>query len=411
MVSLQCDGRVEYDFALDQLLLNDSVSLVHQVEGELPDRFDCDWLQLTLNDPTNERIDRGNPLDWLVGIIASGSPAVAKLPSFDSELAAERIDFNAVKGIIRAEGRQGIQVRRGVVTARLAKLIYQFDPQDPEAIKSIEAPGAGRIEIDDSEIAVRKAVWQDGFRIWPVDSSLTRSLDTNVQLRIDGNIQATLTDGGEFRANSIAGILKPERQPLPATGNTLVPDRFEVVGDVQIDTTAIAAETQRLLLFFVSEPDPPGQTVRDSAGSSPLRQWVAQPDGEGQRVDPVARPRPSIRGDLISAQLRRNQAGLSAKKLSVTGGVEVIHQLQMNEQSVPARLTGEHLQLIDGGGEDVLQLGSGVDSPARFQLGDGFFVGPQIQIRPNDNVVWINAAGEFQVPTAVLPSGVQNQAT
>lgn len=404
MVSLQCDGRVEYDFALDQLLVNDSVSLVHQVKGELPDRFDCDWLQLTLNDPTNRRIDRANPLDWLVGIIASGSPAVANLPSFDSELAAERIDFDAVKGIIRADGRQGIRLRRGVVTARLSKLIYQFDPQIPEAILSIDAPGAGRIEIDDSTIALRKAVWQDGFRIWPVESSLTRSLDTDVQLRMEGDIHATLSDGGEFRANSIAGILKPERQQLPATGNTLVPDRFEVIGDVQIDTTALAAETDRLLLFFVSEPDPPGQSARDSATPSPLRQWVAQPGGERQQVDPVARPRPSIRGDLISAQLRRNQSGLNAKKLSVIGGVEVTHQFQMNAQVVPARLTGEHFQLIDGGGEDVLQLGSGVKSPARFQLGDGFFVGPQIQIRPNDNVVWINAAGEFQVPTAVLPS-------
>jgi len=74
-----------------------------------------------------------------------------------------------------------------------------------------------------------------------------------------------------------------------------------------------------------------------------------------------------------------------------------------------AKLTGEQLRLIDGGGEDVLHLGSGTASPARFELGDGYFVGPVIQIRPSDNVVWINEAGEFRIPTAALPDGLSGR--
>jgi hypothetical protein len=64
-----------------------------------------------------------------VEIIATGSPAVAKLPSFDTELAADRIEFHAIAGIIRAHGNKGIRVRRGGITARLARLVYQFDPK------------------------------------------------------------------------------------------------------------------------------------------------------------------------------------------------------------------------------------------------------------------------------------------
>ncbi|MEM8670679.1 MAG: hypothetical protein AAGG48_24345 [Planctomycetota bacterium] len=407
MVSLQCGGRVEYDFALDQLMLSDSVSLIHQVQGLLADRFDCDWLQLTLNDPTNAQIDRADPLDWLVGIVASGSPAVAKLPSFDSELAAEQIDFNAVNGVIRASGRQGILVRRGGIKARLARLIYQFDPENPESVLGIDAPGAGLVEINDPEIPVRKAHWQNGFRVSPQDSAITRSLNTEVRLDVEGDVQAQLTDGGSFRADRILGYLKPEPGSGPDEENTMVPDRFEIAGNVRVDTTAIAAETQRLLLYFVAEPDPAGRSVGGESSTSSLRQWVAQPSADGQFTDPVARPRPSIRGDLVSAKLRRNQSGLSAKQLTVTGNVEVTHQIKMGDQSLPAKLNGDNLQLIDGGGEDVLQLGSGTNSPARFEIGDGFFVGPQIQIRPNDNIIWINAAGEFQIPTSVLPSEMQ----
>ena len=73
---------------------------------------------------------------------------------------------------------------------------------------------------------------------------------------------------------------------------------------------------------------------------------------------------------------------------------------------MPARLTGEQLRWRDGVGEDVLQLGSGVDAPARFELGDGYFVGPMIQVWPAENLIEINHAGEFRMPTAVLPSGL-----
>ncbi len=411
MISLACGGRVEYDFALDQLSLRESVSLVHHVPGRLADRFDCDSLELTLNDPTNDSIERKSPMDWLSEIIASGDPAVAKLPSFEAELAAERIELNVTSGLIRAQGSKGIQIRRGGITARLARLVYQFDPRQPKAIGVIDAPGAGIVHINDPTLPLRKAQWRDGVKLQPVGRTTADDLDTDVDLWVDGEVHAWMSDGGEFRANSIAGRLKPVAVPGSSTKKTMTPDRFEIAGDVRIDTTAIAAETQRLLLFFVDDEDPQPKSVGgDSpADASPLRQWVVQPRKPGEMVDPIARPRPVIRGDSIRAQLSLRDSQLSAKKLSVMGSVEVVHHLNAGDQSLPARLMGDQLELIDGGGEDILQLTSGPDAPARFELGDGFFIGPQIQVRPSDNLIWMNAAGEFQMPTAALPTGLAGQ--
>ncbi len=431
-ISIGCGGRVEYDFALDQLLLRDSVSLVHQTASGQIDRFDCGQLDLTLNDPANDSIVRKSPLDWMIKLVATGNretgrPAIAKLPSMDAEIAADQIVFNAVKGLISAEGERGIQIRRGGVTARLSNLTYQFNPKNPAAIGMLNASGAGIVTITDPNIPIRKAQWLNGIRMTPLAESTAKDLDSDVEVWIDGEVSASLVDGGEFTADLVGILLTPQQTTDGRVVDdrddrqrkTLVPLWFKGIGDVRIETTAIAAETKQLWLNFISEENPrasedlasSGGTDGDgnAGGNSALRQWVAQPGANPTLVDPVARPRPLIRGESINAQLRRNSSGLSAKQLSVVGNVEVEHAIETGGQSLPARLTGQRLELIDGGGEDVLQLSSNPETPARFELGDGFFVGPQIQIRPSDNMVWINAAGEFQIPTAALPKGLTVQ--
>ncbi|TWU48796.1 hypothetical protein Poly51_47000 [Rubripirellula tenax] len=429
MISVACGGRVEYDFAIDQLLLRDSVSLVYQTDGALADRFDCQQLELTLNDPTNDAIERRSALDWLVRIVATGTPAIAKLPSIETEIAADTIDLNAVSGLLNATGSRGIRVRRGPLTASLARLIYQFDPANPAAFGILDADGAGIVTVKDPDVPVREARWRDGLHVRPKGIPTAKKMDVDVEVRIDGEVRAWLVDGGEFEADSVFGLFVPEPVnesvadgsvigTTNESGNddaktTLAPEWFNIKGNVRIVSAAIIAETQEMWLNFVNEAGPsnrqgggPTSGGGKSNAASPLRQWVSQPNADSGMVDPVARARPVVRGDSINAQLRRNSAGLSAKRLSVVGHVEVEHQIETGGQSLAARLTGESLELKDGGGEDVLQLSSSAASPARFEIGDGFFVGPQIQIRPSDNMVWINAAGEFQIPTAALPTGL-----
>ncbi len=415
-LTLHCGGRVEYDFAVDQLSLRDSVSLVHQVGDAPADQFHCETLLLNLLDPTNDSRPRDGPLDWLVRIVATGKPARAVLPTFAAQMEAESIDFDAVAGLIRASGQSGIWVKRGGIEASLAQLAYQFDPNNPEAIGMIDVQGAGIVKVNDPEIPVLRAQWRQRFKLEPTSAATAKDFDADVLLQIDGDIQATLTDGGQFRSQSVEGVLVPRTELDPQTKKrktSLFPKEVQANGDVRIDTSAIAAETQQLLLFFVQPTDSPVRSVRSdqTASSTPFRQWVIQP-GTGDAVtDPVARPRPVIRGDLISAQLRLDQEAVSVKDMSVTGSVILTHILKAGGQLLPAKLTGERLRLIDGGGEDLLQLGSGVQSPARFELGDGFFVGPMIQIRPSDNLVWINSAGEFQMPTAALPTSLTADGT
>ncbi len=418
VISVSCGGRVEYDFALDRLSLRDDVTVVHQTSNAEADRFDCQTIELSLRDPMNNALTRMGPLDWMIRLRATGTPAVANLPSYGIELAAEMIDIDAVAGLVLAEGGTGVRVRYGAVNARLARLGYQFDPKNPKRIGAVDAFGSGLVEMDDPSLPLRQVRWKDGFKMQPLGMITPDAIDADIALFVDGEVTAMLADGGQFNADSIEGVLKPNASPQSPTATGLRPDRFQALGNVRLDTAAIAVETERLMLYFVTSithPTPQTLAAAETTGTvavsepapSGLRQWVSQPDPtSGGIVAPIARPRPTVRGNSIKAELRSDASGISAKDLMVIGDVEVLHSIVAGTVPLEARLTGDRLQLQDGGGEDVLQLDSSPDKPARFELGDGYFVGPKIQIRPNDNIVWIDSAGEFRMPTAVLPTGL-----
>ncbi len=411
-VSVACGGRVEYDFALDRLSLRDQVSLVYKLANSEPDRFQCELLELALRDPMNGSLNRSGPLDWLLRVRAEGAPAVATLPSFGFELAAESIHLDAVGGLLSAEGSSGVRVRYGGINARLARLGYQFNPAAPEQIGAIDAFGSGLVEVDDPAIPLRLAQWRDGFKLQPRGAMTAQTIDSDVELWIDGDISAVLADGGKFHADKLWGILSPDKPPRtdlpPATRPSFHPDRFHAEGDVRLDTSAIAVQTSKLMLQFVA--DPPAQPQRLSGENSQpnnMRQWVSQPkmNADGTSA-PVARDRPRISGDKITAQLRLVDGSVGAKDLQVSGNVQVTHNVLAGGTALEARLTGERLVMREGDGDDVLQLTSDPSRPARFELGDGYFVGPEIQVRPSENIVWINSAGEFRMPTAILPTGL-----
>ncbi|TWT48178.1 hypothetical protein Pla22_51790 [Rubripirellula amarantea] len=413
-VEIQCSGRVEYDFAIDHLMMRDEVSLIHRSATGQVDDFRCDSIELGLNNPTDSTILRTGPLDWVNRIVAKGNPAAANLPSFDASITGDQIDVDVSRGRIEAIGKQGIRIRRGGISASLANLVYQFDPRDPKRIGNILVDGPGIVSIDDPEVAVRKAQWAGALEVKPEKLNADDATNANVSVYVEDDVQAWLVDGGEFSADNVEGILKSVDSKVPGERPSLAPEQFDIKGNVRINTTAIAADTQRLRLFFVDDERAP--VPRKAAPpASPLRQWVSQPttnnlvDQPSSAVAPVARSRPEVSGDIIIAQLRRTTTGLSAKQLKVEGNVRVSHKIEANGQNLDTVLTGELLQLLNHGGEDVLQLGSGIESPARFEIGDGFFVGPEIQIRPRENIIWIKDAGEFQLPSNALPTGLAGQ--
>lgn len=459
LVQVRCDGRIEYDFAMDQLLLDRKVRLVRTTRetlavstsmqpGSTPidptesdttqDRFECELLRLTLRDPLNSNRTRESAMDWIDRIEATGNPVRLSMPTQGFQLSASQVQFDPVEGWLIAEPmrtpgqpsdpRDAIRVQRGDLVAMLSRIVYRFNPKTPEQLGTVEVVGQGDLQYESADSVLKSFRWQDGLRISPLDVATPDTMDVRFGVWCDGAIEATLSDGGTFTTDRIEGVLKPVADRVAAapgqtnhSGSSIdhrwFPDRFAAIGRVQINSPTLVASTHHMNLFFEQKVLHPGNEVAITSDSS-IRQWVSQPGGassssssESKSSDP--KPPATIRGDEVTAKLTFGDRALTATDLSVVGHVEVTHPLDLKQSNSPPKnappprllavLTGDHLRVRDGGGSDVLQLGSRSGVPARLQMGDGYFVGPEIQVRPDDNYVWIPSAGEFVLPSDFLP--------
>ena len=415
MIKVKCEGRVDYDFQLDQLSMRNSISLVHFVPGGMQDRFDCDGIDLSLRNPYDEQMVRKTPLDWIRRIRAIGSPAKAVLNSFDMELNAERIDFDAVAGLVHASGKRGVRVRRGAIAANLQQLTYQYDVNRPKSIGAIDAFGAGTVKVSDDEMMLREMSWKEGFQLRASESiAVTPNLES-LELWVGGAVNAMFVDGGHFKANVVEGFLTPEQTPnldeqKKPLFPKLIPQRMEATGAVEIETAALAAKTEVLQLFF--EQAKPGSEVTkvESKSASPLTKLVAQPEADADdKAAAKSVSAPIVRGDSVSAKIVLHKTNAIARDLSVNGNVKVEHVVNAGGKDLPAILRGQELRLVNDPGKELIQLGSGVDAPARLDLGDGYFVGPMILVWPGENYVQIRGAGEFRMPREILPTGLSGE--
>ena len=412
LASMRCGGRVVFQFATGDLTLVERVELRHQgsIKSPVTDTFVCDQMQLKFADLLAKR-QRGEELqDYLLSLIADGNVRAA-LPTFDAQLAAGRLRVDTRAKQIGLTG--GVLVSYAGNRWQFQEVNYLIHPLDPQRLGTFDAPGPGAMDVATTlDVPVKRVRWQGGIKLEELEST------QQLSLRLDGDVAASMTDGGSFQCDSALLIMEQDSAPksgsLPqASSMNLTPKRFQATGQVLLETPVIAVATRLLQLYFEvdSNPTSPAASTSNSTaqGDSSLRRWVKQPGEESSttrlaaNATPVPRARPSIHGDTINAKLRLSGGNVTARDLNVVGDVALRHEIQTQSGMLPAVLTGDRLLLSDGGGNDVLQIGSGIDRPARFDLGDGYFIGPLIQVRMADNVVWIKDAGEFRMPTQVLP--------
>ena len=291
LVQLRCNGRIEYDFALDQLALNRDVRLTrHRNRTSLEtdqatDWFRCHSLQLTLRDPMNRDRARKTALDWIDRVEATGYPLTVHMDEQSLDVAAGQLLFDPVEGIfdIRPMASKApahanaspdpnqvpsVQIQHGRLSTTLTALQYRFDPKQPRVLGTILASGPGRMQDTAPESMLREFTWGSELEIAATKPTTIEQIDQEVRVVCEGKPTATLQDGGSFAADWMQMFLKPHtsHQLLP-NGTTqssmgrwdskLIPDRFAAGGDVHIHSKWMDVATPLLQLYFKHQPASP----------------------------------------------------------------------------------------------------------------------------------------------------------
>ncbi|MEP4681796.1 MAG: hypothetical protein ABJ015_09135, partial [Rhodopirellula bahusiensis] len=464
VVEVRCGNMIQYDFALDQLSMNQDVELLRLPSAAIAttnqispprqdwiDRFRCDSLVMTLRDPLNSKLRRDDAMDWIDRVEATGSPVQMDIRSQSFGMTAGRILFDPVEGWLIADpvsaadatgairpskttsndpNRDYVRLQRGDLEAFLSQIRYRFNPAEPKQLGTITVEGSGRVFHHAADSAMRSFAWQKGLQIEPQGIATPDQMQVDFSVWCEGQLHAMLADGGSFLADRVEGILRPSPDNKPkSTGDSKksegslnqewLPESLAAIGNVRINSSMLQARTNRMHLFFQHGKEADSAKV-NKGGDDPIRNWVRQPNAsesvvkDGPTTNP---PQPAtIRGDMVAATLTMGGGELTATDLSVTGGVEVTHPMKTRAANnaagasnplpatMLATLTGEKLRFRDGGVGDVMEVTGTPNAPARLQMGDGYFIGPQIQVRPEDNFVWVNDAGQFVLPSHMLPS-------
>ncbi len=445
-----CDGRVEYQFSQRTLEMRDAVSLVYR-DADQVSTFNCDSLQCVLADP-DVQSDPSNAsssiTDQFEKITAVGQPVVLKSGAIGADFSANKIVVTSGSGGrlgVLATGPTGVKVNSADWGGTFEELKCNLQMGDEPRLLQLLVDGFGRAFFRDSSGTVGDMSWEKSFKLSEAavvgnadlgsnaganpeavskqpqqqaagKNSAPRKFDFVIGGDVKGRFglsSASTEDrktSGQFGARTLTGAVKlianPSKPAAVATQDTkqkttCLPEWISLQDQVRISTDSVDAETDELLLFFDqtqflsnAKQSRPAGSARPSAVVSP------------SSVEPVVKKsheRQTIRGKRISAKLAvANDDRWAPQKVNVEGDVSIHYMHQHEGTSLPAKLTGEVLQYEGQLGSDVVQLQGKPQEPARLDVGDGFFLGPMIQLRPSQNILWMNSAGEFQLPTAMM---------
>lgn len=439
-LTVACDGRVVFDFATFTLRMNQRVELQHHWDSQHYDSFACRSLEIQLvnqfnkianyqskSDSVNHAGEAQDPLarvgQYLRKISASGAPIQADVPSLNCRLTTAQIDFNAAsRKLSMLGGNDTIDLEYNGIHLAIPNLDYELDATELTKLGKLAINGPGRVTVSSTDIPLRTFAWQDSLQVIPQEIGHL--------LWIVGKVEGRMRDGGFVVADdlladfNLADTETNETDAEPA----LRLNKLRARGNVNVDTSQLAAQTDVLLVMFdhiaASEQPSPSETspatgTRLNPATGPRQRfWINDPNGGGGSADhsreqvsnsvaPVAKPRPSLSGGAITANLVMANNEVIAQDLSVLKNVKLQHELQTKTESLPLVYTGDSLRLITGSGDDRVQIAG---TPARIDLGSGFFEGPLVIISGLENRVSIRDYGTFQIPLAIMPGG-QAQST
>jgi hypothetical protein len=273
-VEVTCTGPFRFDFIKYVASFDENVE-VWQVNPQGPsDQLSCSQLDLyfarkqdsdappersTLDTASRQRAD----IRWLEPdrIVAMGHPVVIVSPSRQAQVRGNRVQLSLRQRKVAVDGGDDVAITYGANVLRAPQIQYQHPPADAATkIGTFRATGPGTLHYVFDPSKPDEAFQAD----WQASVELGRYNGQPV-LTVAGRPRLAVTNMGLVSADQIRVFFRE----VETAGKTQpIPDRLSAVGQVEIESPELQAQTRELsAVFHVDAEGEPGTTGSPSSSN------------------------------------------------------------------------------------------------------------------------------------------------
>lgn len=454
-VDITCSGPYRFDFERNVASFEDEVLVLHEMPTAPSDRLTGNRLEIHFapkeqveEEDAAEQLDEANAGDTenvpIAGltvkrIVALGAPAVLLSPSRGGEARGEHLEYDFSTRQMYLEDPHKVMLRGPHQNIEGVKLRYEMAPEGKIGRVWADGPGRfdGALRAEGGKRVV--AVWRRRLRLQPQDDLHVLSLVEGAQLE--------MAETGGFHAAEIhiwlrevekIAPMSPGARPArnvqrlgeapPPPETEIVPDRLLATGHVEIDTTRLVGDTERLEAWFHYLPPEGVETIAYNAQPvaprmppSPPSAFSTRPPRVAERTDPrgsappgmyphAAQPpgsqqpvkRYEMHGKLIQLQLLRRGAADPELETAVIDRNAQFRELPVGrDPAPPLDIRGDKLHMT--GGETKQAVVHVFGRPATVAARGLTMTAANVHLDRGANRLWIEGPGAMTLPPKAAP--------
>ena len=411
-VLVSCRGSLCLNVSANVITLEDHVDVIRTTAESTTDHLACDLLAIMLahrdRQPGGAEGKRGGLQP--VEIQAKGSPVVVTSDAAALEARAARLGYEIATRRILLDGDQpvALTVRDTEMEARR----IDYCPGPPGDPGSLLAVGPGWLRGRATNAPPMQVRWQQWLRMRPDGEGHVVSIagDSEVVVERQGRLAATEMHLWLDMAEAPAKQAKPVGPPGPDFSRVR-PSRLLARGIVEADADAATVRTDRLELWFKSQP--PAPQVAQAAPAQPAQPASpAAPASPPPPVQPQAPRKEEPRGKIVaSGGLVRGLVTLAAEgnqieELSMEGQVRLLEQplAAAAPPEPPLDIQGDQLQVSRPQRFDARAIVSG--RPARVSGRGLDLEGPLVEFDRGRSRLTVDGAGRLALPMGQAGGGL-----
>jgi len=408
-VHVSCRGSMCLNVAANVLTLEDRVDVVRAAPDGATDQLACDLLAILLarRESGGAAPATGTGRGGLepVEIQAKGRPVVAKSSGAGLEARAERLGYEIATRRILLDGEQPVSLVAKGTEMEARKIDYcPGPPGDPGALMAV---GPGWIKAHTDKAPPAQATWQQWLRMRPDGAGHVVSISGNATVAVE--TRGRLSSGEMHLWLDVVRDAAAPPQAAASAGPDLSrvrPSRMLARGLVEADAPQVAARTDRLELWFRTEPAaaPPGTA---GAAPAPANASASAAPGPVAPAAPVAPERKlAVQAGLVRGLVVISAAGSRLEDLSMEGQVRLVEQPPAGAAAEPGvEIVGDQLQLSRAERFDARAVVSG--RPAKVRGRGLDLEGPLVEFDRGRNRLTVDGAGKLALPLTNGGSGLE----